>query len=692
MRGSLARVVSVLVLVGSIAGQSVTRVAAAPRPAQSATTTTYIVVAGDYLYGIARKTGTPFSALLSLNGLTATSVIRPGQVLVVHVTTPPTSTSTPTTPPTSPSTDPPWTSRETTTYRVVKGDTLYGIASKTATPINDLLGLNGLTLRSVILPGQILIIFVAPSNPSTTSSSTTTSTSDPTTSTSDPTTTSIDDGTTSSSTSPTTSTTPPMPTQATYTVRAGDSLYGIAAKTGTPINTLLSLNGLTITSVIHPGQVLIVLGATATTSTTAATVPPDNEVSTSALAGTPGAPHSVSASPQPGGVTLRWSAPDDPGESDVVDYVIEFRTAAKAAWTVHPDSTSTSTTAVISGLAGGVAHVFRVRALNAAGGGTPSMAVAAVPALTPTCPVSANGVNLKPFTAVVTDSAAARCAPTNAASGATRFGVASVSKMVTALTVLRLADAGSIHLDRPFMSQLPAAMFRSPVDARWKQITVRQLLNHTSGIPKAWNWFFNQTAALAAGGDWRRIAAQAPSIALQSTPGTKYQYSNVNYVLVGMIIEHAAGESIVSAAERLVFAPLGLDASTHRLTSDQAAEAVDNRHTNYAQWKYNALGPAGAFFLTPQAAARLPEAFRELLSPAMYSRAVAGSAANPAYGLGLMRIAPGVYGHTGSIGGVSTAVGFSPARGLTAAVLYNGTAFASGSDLIPTVQRLLQMF
>ena len=71
---------------------------------------------------------------------------------------------------------------------------------------------------------------------------------------------------TSTSSTSTPSTTPSGTT--TYTVKSGDSLYGIASKTGTPINTLLSLNGLTLKSVIHPGQVLIVSGSGSTTSTT----------------------------------------------------------------------------------------------------------------------------------------------------------------------------------------------------------------------------------------------------------------------------------------------------------------------------------------------------------------------------------------------------------------------------------------
>lgn len=181
-----------------------------PRPAQD--TTTYTVKPGDYLYGIARATGTPINTLLSLNGLTLSSVIYPGQTLKVLAGGSSTPSPTPSTPP----------STGTGTYTVVAGDSLYGIARKTGTPINTLLSLNGLSLSSVIRPGQVLKIA----------------------------------GSGGGSTPAPAPTPSPTPATGTYTVVRGDYLYGIATKTGTPLATLLSLNGLTLSSTIYPGQVL----------------------------------------------------------------------------------------------------------------------------------------------------------------------------------------------------------------------------------------------------------------------------------------------------------------------------------------------------------------------------------------------------------------------------------------------------
>ena len=203
----------------------------------STTTSTgsYTVVSGDGLYAIARKTGTSIQDLLRLNGLTLNSTIYPGQVLKLSSTSETSvseeaSTSTEETPTSSEQ------ATSTGSYTVVSGDGLYAIARKTGTNIQNLLSLNGLTLNSTIYPGQVLKLSstseVSASEEATTSAEETSSEESA----------SNEVQTSSSSGS--------------YTVVSGDSLYAIARKTGTSIQDLLSLNGLNLNSVIHPGQVL----------------------------------------------------------------------------------------------------------------------------------------------------------------------------------------------------------------------------------------------------------------------------------------------------------------------------------------------------------------------------------------------------------------------------------------------------
>ena len=120
------------------------------------------------------------------------------------------------------------------TYTVVPGDGLYAIAAKTGTNINDLLQLNGLTLESIIYPGQVLTL----------NQTTTTQTVEP---------------------AKLKAQTTKQPLQSTndntYTVIQGDGLYAIARKTNTPIQELLTLNGLSLDSIIHPGQQLKTAGS-----------------------------------------------------------------------------------------------------------------------------------------------------------------------------------------------------------------------------------------------------------------------------------------------------------------------------------------------------------------------------------------------------------------------------------------------
>ena len=194
----------------------------------------YTVVSGDGLYAISRKTGTPIQELLSLNGLSLNSTIYPGQVLKV------TSNSNSSPVVASTSTEDTTSSEQTTGggYTVVSGDGLYAISRKTGTPIQELLSLNGLSLNSTIYSGQVLKV-TSNSNSSSVVSSTSTA-----------------DTTSSEQT-----------TGGSYTVVSGDSLYAIARKTGTSIQDLLSLNGLNLNSVIHPGQVLQLSNAYESTST-----------------------------------------------------------------------------------------------------------------------------------------------------------------------------------------------------------------------------------------------------------------------------------------------------------------------------------------------------------------------------------------------------------------------------------------
>ena len=206
---------------------------------EATSTGSYTVVSGDGLYAIARKTGTNIQDLLSLNGLTLNSTIYPGQVLKLSSTSEVSASEEATTSAEETSSEESasnevQTSSSAGSYTVVSGDSLYAIARKTGTSIQDLLSLNGLNLNSVIHPGQVLQLSNAYESSSNEETVTTTEE-------------------TASSEETSTSGNAQM-----YYVHQGDTLYRIARNNGISLSTLLEWNNLSVDSPIHPGQGLIV--------------------------------------------------------------------------------------------------------------------------------------------------------------------------------------------------------------------------------------------------------------------------------------------------------------------------------------------------------------------------------------------------------------------------------------------------
>ena len=189
---------------------------ASPAPAAPAPVSTYTVVRGDSLSGIASRFGTTTRNLMSINGITNANLIRIGQVIKLSSGTVAPVAPAPTTP--APATPAP--AAPATTYTVVARDTLSGIAARFGTTTRNLMSINGIADANRIRIGQVLTIagaaaVAAPAAPA--------STSGPTTS---------------------------------YKVVAGDTLSGIASRFGTTSRNLMALNGITNANFLRIGQVL----------------------------------------------------------------------------------------------------------------------------------------------------------------------------------------------------------------------------------------------------------------------------------------------------------------------------------------------------------------------------------------------------------------------------------------------------
>ncbi len=132
---------------------------------------------------------------------------------------------------------------------------------------------------------------------------------------------------------------------------------------------------------------------------------------------------------------------------------------------------------------------------------------------------------------------------------ATVYDAASLTKpVVTATLVQRLRERGQLDIDAPLQRYLPGC--GGPEKAG---LTLRQLLTHSSGLP----------ASLPGNGagDWAGAAAAeriACGLPLAAPPGTQFRYSDVNFILLGRILEQASGQPLAALAREALFEPLGM--------------------------------------------------------------------------------------------------------------------------------------
>ncbi len=147
----------------------------------------------------------------------------------------------------------------------------------------------------------------------------------------------------------------------------------------------------------------------------------------------------------------------------------------------------------------------------------------------------------------------------------TVLAVASVSKSITALAVMQLVDAGRVRLDEPVGAYLPEFVM---ADARAARITVRQLLNHTSGMSDTTYRSFSGPRLHTL----QEAVASMRSAGLAADPGSRYEYHNPNYQVAARLVEVLSGMSFDSYLRARVFGPLGMaDSRTGNTSNDLPA-------------------------------------------------------------------------------------------------------------------------
>lgn len=165
----------------------------------------------------------------------------------------------------------------------------------------------------------------------------------------------------------------------------------------------------------------------------------------------------------------------------------------------------------------------------------------------------------------------------------TPFFIGSVTKSFTALAVMQLVEAGKIDLDAPVKTYLP--WFELADKEASEEITVRHLLNQTSGFStKAGNSFWASKQGL------EETVRGLDNLSLTQPVGSTYQYSNLNFMIAGLIVEKVSGLSYAEYVSQHIFEPLDMRHS-HTTRSAALADGLAKEHYYMFGQVFESKGP-----------------------------------------------------------------------------------------------------
>ena len=274
-------------------------------------------------------------------------------------------------------------------------------------------------------------------------------------------------------------------------------------------------------------------------------------------------------------------------------------------------------------------------------------------------------------------------APGDPAEPTDRFRVASISKTITAIVAMQLVEEGVLTLDGPVGATIAGYVGVIPTDPDVADLTLRQMLSHTSGFPQAEGTFFGGGAASCAAAAAGAFARSLPAVA-------GYQYSNMNYCAVGLLFEALTGMPYERVVHDRLLEPLGIDGMRLTSTYENGPDEVlhyPSPNRNFME----ALGAAGAWNATPTDLVKILNSIDpatpgwKALSPE--SMLAMRPAATGGYGLGLIGFSAG-WGHTGTIQNTH-AMALAQPDGVTWAVAVSGEYPGESSSLASIVAAAL---
>lgn len=247
----------------------------------------------------------------------------------------------------------------------------------------------------------------------------------------------------------------------------------------------------------------------------------------------------------------------------------------------------------------------------------------------------------------------------------THVRAASITKTFVAATVLQLVAEGKIDLDASVETYLPGRIHGEGIDAN--AITVRQLLQHQSGLPE---YFDDDTPPPTEPVTADQLLDAALTRPAQFAPGTAMKYTNTNYIIAGLLIEKVTGRPAADEITWRIIVPLGLFETYFpapgymrlRQPFAHGYELVGGRRTDVTDFNASAAGMAGSLVSTNEDASAFITALldgriipRAQLDEMMQTVPMTGGDGLLDYGLGLMKVSLScgvtAWGHGGDLEG-----------------------------------------
>lgn len=286
----------------------------------------------------------------------------------------------------------------------------------------------------------------------------------------------------------------------------------------------------------------------------------------------------------------------------------------------------------------------------------------------------------------------------------------SITKMYTATVILRLLEEGRINLDQRIATCLPANITAKVPGA--DRITIRMLLNHSSGIENFWDnnayvlGYLDNPARPYTVSDYLNASQER-----LFEPGTDAAYSNTNYLLLALIIDYVTAAQHQQAFEKYIFKPLGLSGTYYKLLPgiqstntpklyadmDGEGQLTDFTTNSYIQFA-NEYGSNG-MLATPKNYVDFLHALThgKILKANTFTDMKAwftGTVTGEVYGLGLEKYdfeGNEIYGYSGSSFGGRTLLLYFPEKDLSLFVGVNAGAELGGPVLIYFAQFVGEM-